>query len=194
MSATERHEKEQAPTSGKQPQDEQNVDETTIEAKEELAEKTFEELITELEETRRQAEEYLDQWQRAAAELANFRKRKERELADFERRANERLLLKLLPIYDDFERALESVPESLADEEWVDGIRLIERKFWSVLEQEQVSPIDSSPGTVFDPELHEALMTVETNDFDSDEIVDEFERGYMHNGRVLRPARVRVAK
>ncbi len=151
-------------------------------------------LQAELAEARRQAEEYLDQWRRTAADFANFRKRKERELAEFEQRANERLIARLLPILDDLQRALEHVPEEFRDHEWVEGVRLIERKFWSVLEQEGLQPIESSPGTPFDPLHHEALMSEESDEHEPEHIIEEYQRGYLYRGRVLRPARVRVAR
>ncbi|MDQ7030899.1 MAG: nucleotide exchange factor GrpE [Ardenticatenia bacterium] len=151
-------------------------------------------LQVELAEARRQAEEYLDQWRRTAADFANFRKRKERELAEFEQRANERLIARLLPVLDDLQRALEHVPEDLKEHEWVEGVRLIERKFWGVLEQEGVQPIESSPGTPFDPMHHEALMSEESGEHEPEHIIEEYQRGYLYRGRVLRPARVRVAR
>lgn len=154
----------------------------------------LEDLSTQLDEALEKADEYLDQWRRTAADFANFRKRKEREQEEFERRANERLLLKLLPVYDDFRRALENVPGHLDEEDWVGGVEMIERKFWSALEQEGVEVINPDPGEEFDPELHDALMSVETDEYDDGQIVDMFERGYKHKDRVLRAAKVRVAR
>lgn len=154
----------------------------------------LEDLSTQLDEALEKADEYLDQWRRTAADFANFRKRKEREQEEFERRANERLLLKLLPVYDDFRRALENVPGHLDEEDWVGGVEMIERKFWSALEQEGVEVINPDPGEEFDPELHDALMSVETDEYDEGQIVDMFERGYKHKDRVLRAAKVRVAR
>lgn len=170
------------------------ADHEELEAEAEEISEEQDDLAAQLEEALEKADEYLDQWRRTAAEFANFRKRKEREREELERRANERLLLKLLPIYDDFTRALENVPEHLEDEDWVGGIQMIERKFWAVLEQEGVAEIESVPGMEFNPELHDALMSVESDEYESGEIVDVFEPGYKHNGRVLRAAKVRVAQ
>ncbi|RME12898.1 MAG: nucleotide exchange factor GrpE [Ardenticatenia bacterium] len=86
------------------------------------------------------------------------------------------------------------VPEDLKDHDFVKGIELIERKFWGVLEQEGVTPIESSPGTPFDPAEHEALLSEEHDEFESGQIIEEYQRGYKHRGRVIRPARVRVAQ
>lgn len=186
--------------------DEQSEDVETIEAeiveaeaeREELdagdEEASKEDVSSELEEALAKADEYLDQWRRTAADFANFRKRKEREQEEFERRANERLLLKLLPVYDDFKRALDNVPENLADEDWVGGVEMIERKFWGALDQEGVQSIEPEPGDEFNPNLHDALMSVETEEYDDGHIVDVFERGYKHKDRVLRAAKVRVAR
>lgn len=186
--------------------DEQSKDVETIEAEVAEAEAEQEELEagdeeaskealnSQLEEALEKADEYLDQWRRTAADFANFRKRKEREQEQFERRANERLLLKLLPVYDDFKRALDNVPENLAEEDWVGGVEMIERKFWGALEQEGVEPIEPEAGDEFNPNLHDALMSVETEEYDDGQIVDVFERGYKHRDRVLRAAKVRVAR
>lgn len=191
-------EKEQQPVEQEQTQEEQTEATAQAEANSEVAEATetpsTEELMSQLDEARRQAEEYLDNWRRTAAEFQNFRKRKEREMQEFEQRANERLILKLLPVLDDFHRALANVPEDLKDHDFVKGIELIERKFWGVLEQEGVTPIESSPGTPFDPAEHEALLSEEHDEFESGQIIEEYQRGYKHRGRVIRPARVRVAQ
>ncbi len=171
-----------------------NLDQETEVTESEAETIDVEALKAKLEEAQRQAEEYLDNWRRTAAEFANYRKRKEREVAEFEQRANERLIARLLPILDDLQRALENVPEELQGHEWVEGIRLIERKFWSVLKQEGVEPIESEPGMPFDPLYHEALFTEESEDHEAGHILEVYQHGYRYKGKVLRPARVRVAR
>lgn len=191
----------EAERTDEQAKDVETIEEDVAEAeaeREELEtgdkEASKEELNSQLKEALEKADEYLDQWRRTAADFANFRKRKEREQEEFERRANERLLLRLLPVYDDFKRALDNVPENLEEEDWVGGVEMIERKFWSALEQEGIEPIEPEAGDEFNPNLHDALMSVESDEYDDGQIVDVFERGYKHRDRVLRAAKVRVAR
>ncbi len=145
-------------------------------------------------ELEKQRDEYLDQWRRSAAEFQNFKKREERLRGERERGANLRLLRKLLPVMDDLQRAVQHVPDGFAGDDWVNGVLAIERKLWGVLEQEGVSAVDAQPGTPFDPTVHEALISVPSEQVESGQIVQELERGYRHNEMVLRPARVSVAQ
>ena len=105
--------------------------------------------------------------------------------------SNSVLLSKLLAVLDDFDRALANVPED-THEGWVDGVRLVERKLRSVLDSEGVTPIEAL-GEPFDPNLHEAVVHEETNQYPDNTVIDEVQRGYRLRDRVLRPALVRVA-
>ncbi|MDQ4074646.1 MAG: nucleotide exchange factor GrpE [Chloroflexota bacterium] len=145
-------------------------------------------------ELERERAEYLDQWRRSAAEFQNYRKREERLRTERERSANARLLRKLLPVLDDLQRAARHVPEALQDDEWVQGTLAIERKIWNILEQEGVSRIEAEPGTEFNPNIHEALISQPSEEVESGQIIEEFEAGYRHHDNVLRPARVSVAQ
>ncbi len=147
-----------------------------------------------LAELERERDEYLDQWRRAAAEFQNYRKREERLRAERERNVNARQFRKLLPVLDDLQRATQHVPAELSEQEWTKGMLAIERKLWSLLEQEGVTTIDVQPGTPFDPNVHEALITTESDQVEPGQIVAELERGYRFQDTVLRPARVSVAK
>ncbi|MBA3533142.1 MAG: nucleotide exchange factor GrpE [Ardenticatenales bacterium] len=149
------------------------------------------ERLTALEKER---DEYLDQWRRSAAEFQNFRKREERLRVERERSANTRVLKKLLPVMDDLQRAAQYVPQELTSNDWVNGMLAIERKLWSVLEQESVTTVDSAPGSSFDPTVHEALLSEDSEEVESGHITKELERGYRHGETVLRPARVAVAR
>ncbi|MBX6341661.1 MAG: nucleotide exchange factor GrpE, partial [Thermomicrobiaceae bacterium] len=149
-------------------------------------------LIDELEQERRRAAEILDQAQRIQAEFMNYRRRKEQEMQDLRRLAGERLIRQLLPVVDDFHRAIEAVPEAERANPWIQGILLIERKLWSILEAEGVRPIEAV-GQPFDPSLHEAV-TVEEGADGADTVVAEFQRGYMLHDRVIRPSMVKVGK
>ncbi|MDI6857309.1 MAG: nucleotide exchange factor GrpE [Dehalococcoidia bacterium] len=147
-------------------------------------------LRTGLEEERKKAEAYLANWQRAAADFQNYKRRVEQERDEVARLANAALIINILPILDDLERALLSVDTHLAGLTWVDGIRLIYRKFQAVLEAAGVSEIKTE-GQDFDPRVHEAVMYGEGEE---GKIVSEVQRGYTLDGRVLRPAMVVVGR
>ena len=151
---------------------------------------TMEEVLAELEQFKADAADMLDRLQRSHAEFANFRRRIEQE-RDLQRsRATEDLVRKLLPIADDFDRALRSVPTEIEANPWIEGIRLVERKLWRVLEGEGISVMESL-GQPFDPSRHEAVM-VDEGDGVANTVVEEFQRGYLVNDTVLRPAMVKV--
>lgn|SRR5574338_118249 len=151
----------------------------------------LEELQSELDSAREQSDEHLRSWQRAAADFSNYRRRVDDERETVARFANAVLIGKLLTVLDDFDRALEHVPED-AHEGWVDGVRLVERKLRGVLEGEGVTPIEAV-GKPFDPNFHEAVVHEQTADHPDNEVIGELQRGYMLHDRVLRPALVRVA-
>lgn len=144
----------------------------------------------ELAVERQRSAEYLDQAQRARAELVNYRRRTEDELARMQKQAGERIIGKLLPAMDDLNRAIDSLSEEERQTSWAEGIQLIQRKLWSILESEGVQPIEAV-GKPFDPSFHEAISMQEGSD-GATTVVQEFQRGYMLGDRVLRPAMVVV--
>jgi molecular chaperone GrpE len=149
-------------------------------------------LRAELDGVRAQAAEYLEGWQRARAEFANYKKRVETEREQLRRTGTEALLLKLLPVVDDFERAFQTLPEESAGAAWVDGFRMILRKLQAILESEDVTPIEAA-GQPFDPLWHEAVLQEETEEHPDGYVTEEMQRGYRLGGRVLRPSMVKVA-
>ena len=151
-------------------------------------------LRDELDQAKAQAAEYLDGWQRARAELANARKRFEKERSEAGQLANGILLRRILPVLDDLDRAMKTVPSDLGDHSWVSGVALVQRKFLSVLESEGVKPIEVKPGDKFDPAWHEAVTHEENADHKEGQIIAEVQKGYQYGEQVLRPALVRVAK
>lgn len=151
-------------------------------------------LREELDKAKAQAAEYLDGWQRARAELANARKRFEKERSEAGQLANSALLRKILPVLDDLDRAVKTVPEDLRQHTWANGVLLIQRKFQNVLDSEGLKPIEVKPGDTFDPNLHEAITHESSPDHKEGVIVAEVQTGYTFGGQVLRPALVRVAK
>jgi molecular chaperone GrpE len=151
----------------------------------------LDELQQELEAVREQSDEHLRSWQRAAADFSNYRRRVDEERQAVAQFASAVLIGKLLSVLDDFDRALENVPED-AHEGWVDGVRLVERKLRGVLESEGVAAIEAV-GQPFDPNIHEAVVHEETADHPDNLVIGELQRGYRLHDRVLRPALVRVA-
>ena len=162
----------------------------TTPSRTELAERV-EQLERELEQTRTKGEEHLYTWQRSAADFANYKRRNEEERAVIGQFSNALLIGKLLSVLDDFDRALESVPPD-ADDAWIEGVKLTERKLRSVLESEGVTPIEAV-GEPFDPNLHEAVVHEDTADHPDNQVIGELQRGYRLHDRVLRPSLVRVA-
>lgn len=141
-----------------------------------------------LAEERAKADGYLASWKRAQADFVNYKRRSELGREASSRFADSVLILNLLPALDDIERALSSVPPRLAKLSWVDGVRLIERKFRAALEAQGLTPIKAR-GEPFDPNLHQAMMRSKGRE---GMVVKELQRGYKLHDRVLRPAMVAV--
>jgi molecular chaperone GrpE len=146
-----------------------------------------------LEEAKNKADEYLDGWQRARADFANYKKRVERDQSQTYQMATGSVIKRFLDILDDLDRALKNKPESGDGATWANGIELIYRKMLSILESEGVVPMKSDH-MEFDPNLHEAISSEESDHHKSGEIIETLQQGYMIGDRVLRPAVVRVAK
>lgn len=146
-----------------------------------------------LDQTREEAKSNLDNWKRAAADLANYRRRQEtgrEEMATYGKAA---ILSHILPVLDDFERALHNLPPSLAHLTWTEGVFLIERKLRATLEAEGLQPIEAE-GHPFDPRHHEAVLYESSTEVPEGQVIAELQKGYMLNDRVLRPTLVRVSK
>jgi len=141
-----------------------------------------------LTEEREKSAASLAGWQRAQADLMNYRRRAEQEKEEIGRFGNTTIMLSLLPILDDLERALTSIPDDLAKHSWADGIRLIERKLQTNLEAQGLSQIKAL-GEPFDPNLHEAMMQGKGKE---GIVVEEIEKGYKLNNRLIRPSKVVV--
>ncbi|MDH7602913.1 MAG: nucleotide exchange factor GrpE [Armatimonadota bacterium] len=149
-------------------------------------------LESELEQLRRDVDEARDRYLRVLADFDNYKKRQREETARQINLAKEELILKLLPIVDNFQRALRAAEAQHSFESLVEGVSLTLRQLQDMLEKEGVRPIEAV-GETFNPELHEALMREETDEYPENTIIDEFEKGYTMNGKVIRPARVKVA-
>jgi len=147
----------------------------------------------ELDAARKESEEYVGALQRERAEFQNFRRRTSEERLRDLGLAGEDLIRKVLAVADDFDRAIETRPASVAHDPWFDGIAAIDRKLRQLLESEGVTTIDATAGKPFDPREHEAIANVPATGRAEGEIVEEVRRGYRLRDRVIRPALVAVA-
>ena len=142
------------------------------------------------EQEKEKAEKYLVNWQRAEADLVNYKKRTDQEKSELRVSNSAGIILNLLPVIDDFERALDAISRDQQDAGWVEGIKLIERKLMTYLESIGLCKMESL-GQLFDPNLHEAVCHIEG---DEGKIVEEFRTGYKLKDRLLRPPMVAVGK
>jgi molecular chaperone GrpE len=143
-----------------------------------------------LEEEKAKSAKYLSNWQRTEADFDNYRKRVEQEKTDSTKYANAALILNLLPVLDDLERAFKSLPDRLANLSWTEGIVLIHRKLQATLEAHGVSEIKAL-GEDFDPAIHEAVAQ---GIGEEGKVIEEAQKGYKLHGRMIRPAYVVVGK
>ncbi len=147
-------------------------------------------LIQQLKDAEAQVVEYKDGWARSQADFQNYRKRIERDNELFKSATRGDIIKKILPVLDDLERALQNRP---ADDAWADGIELVARKFLSILELEGVKPVEAK-GALFDPNLHEAVSHEPSDEVESGHVIEALQNGYTLDGRLIRPALVRVAQ
>jgi molecular chaperone GrpE len=152
-----------------------------------------EELEAQLATALSRAEEAEAGWQRARADYANLKRRSEEERADLSASASDRLLLRVLELADDFDLAVEHVPEDVRDTPWVDGIGAIDRKLRSLLEAEGVRPMGTE-GEAFDPHTQQAISYEDDTSVPDGTVTRVLQRGYTIRDRVLRPALVAVAR
>jgi molecular chaperone GrpE len=167
------------------------TEESEVTVEEPIILEPIEALEKELQETKDELDEQKDKFIRLQAETDNFRKRLSREKEEFSQYANERLFKGLIPIFDNFERALEDPSNEIKSLK--EGLDMTLKQFSTFLEKENVEPIKAI-GEKFNPELHEALTSEESNDHEEDTIISQFVKGYKINNRVLRPSQVIIAK
>jgi len=153
----------------------------------------IETLTAERDAATKVSEDYLVALQRERAEFLNYKRRTAEERDRDLGLAAEDLIRKVLNVADDFDRAIDARPPSIAEDPWFEGIAAIDRKLRILLESEGVTSIDAMPGTPFDPREHEAIATVPGTGRPEGEIVETARRGYRLRDRVLRPALVAVA-
>lgn len=141
-----------------------------------------------------QAKENWDKFIRLQADFDNIRKRMEKEKQDFVKFANEGIILELLNILDDLERTVELAQVQHQDiSSFLKGVEMILAHLYGMLKDYGVKPIEAE-GKIFDPHSHEALMQVENKELAEHTIVEELQKGYMLNDRIIRTAKVKVSK
>ena len=150
-------------------------------------EEELEILVEELETVRRERDEYLEALRRLKAEFENARKRHQRERSRILETASERLVMELLPVLDNLDRALE------AEGDIREGVRATRDQLADVLGKEGLLPV-ASDGQPFDPIVHEAVMGQPSEEHEEGTILETFQRGYLLNGKPIRPAKVVVAR
>jgi molecular chaperone GrpE len=150
------------------------------------------ELQARIKELESDAEEASNRFLRLAADFDNYKKRARQDQMDTINYASATVVEKLLPVLDDFQRALDHAPAGV-DESWLKGLKLTFQKLQEILSAQGVEPIEAV-GSAFDPNLHEAVGSEESSEHPEDTVVLELRRGYRLRDRVIRPALVKVAR
>ena len=183
---------EAEPLSTEEKGDAKKSSEETIEQAEQQAEQ-IEDLNAQIDALKAENSELKNQYLRKQADFENFRKRMQREKQESIKYANSNLLQDLVTIIDDFERAIRSSEESRDFESFHSGIKMIEHQFVNMLERKYGLTRMESEGKEFDPQQHEAINMEESPEVDVQTVVEDYQKGYMLNDRVLRHAKVKVA-
>lgn len=139
-----------------------------------------------------EAKKNMEGWQRTLAEFQNYKRRVEREQKELRDRVALETIGNMLPIIDDFERALASIPEDFAENPWMNGVKLIKDKFNKLLDEHNVVAVDPV-GQPFDPNHHQAVSRDDSDEYDSDHVIETLQKGYLSGDTLLRPAIVRIA-
>jgi len=146
-----------------------------------------------LRECERLKEEYLEGWQRARADFLNYKREEQERFKNFLAAKKESLILKILPILDNFDLAEKNIEKELKSNKTIDGFLRIKKQLLEFLRNEGVEEIKSL-GEIFDPFVHEAVEELERDNKRPGTILEEVQKGYKINGRLLRPAKVKIAK
>lgn len=155
--------------------------------------KEIEELKKKLEEREKEAKEHYDRLLRVAADFENYKKRAAKEREEWTKFANEDLMKAILPFIDNLERAINHAEKVLDTGVMIEGVRLTLQQILQTLNRFGLAPFESV-GRPFDPARHEAMLVVESDQHEPDRVVEEFQKGYLLNDRLLRPATVSVSK
>jgi molecular chaperone GrpE len=153
----------------------------------------MEELQKHLQDCEKKAAEYLAGWQRSRADLLNYKKEEMEKIGELMGYATQELILKILPILDNFEIVEKKLPEDLKKDENVKGLLLMKNQILDFLKSQGVEEI-KAVGEKFDPNLHEVVEEMEEKGKDQGIILEEIQKGYKINGRLLRPTKVKITK
>lgn len=167
--------------------------EENVNVEESAADETVDAGSKELQEAKALADENYQRYLRAQADFDNFRRRTTKEKEDLAKFASMKLVSDLVPVLDNFERAIAANTAEDANESFAKGVDMIYRQFLGVLEQEGLAAMNAV-GQPFNPELHQAVMQVESDEYEEGIVVEELQKGYTLKERVLRPAMVKVSK
>ncbi len=176
------------------------AEEQTAEAAEEkeetvtLTKAEFEALNAQLEEAKKKEQENLESWQRERADFSNYKKRIDRDQEAAKNSYKADVLKKFLPVLDDLELAYQHRPEDGEASAWADGIGLIIRKFSSVLENDGLTKIEVKAGDKLDPNIHMAVSAEDSDEYESEQIIEVLKNGYRMGDKIINPAIVRVAR
>lgn len=157
-----------------------------------VTEESAEQLQAKIEALTAQADDYAQRLARSQADFDNFRKRTIREKEELGKYASSKLITELVPVIDNFGRALDTLPEGEGAESFVKGVQMIHRQFENVLQAEGLTAMNTV-GEAFNPEFHQAVMQVESDEYEEGIVVEELQKGYMLKDKVLRPAMVKVS-
>lgn len=146
-----------------------------------------------LEDCQKKREEYLAGWQRARADFLNYKKEEMERIKEILKYGNENLILKILPILDNFEKAEKEIPDDKKNDKLLEGILQIKTQFQDFLKNQGIEEI-KTVGEKFDPNFQEVVQEIEKADCESGTVIEETQKGYILNGKVIRPAKVKVAK
>ena len=152
-----------------------------------------EQLQAEADQARKEAKAHQEQYLRTLADMENLRKRTQREKEELAKFANENILREILPVIDNLERAVEHAEQADNTEGLLEGVQMTLTQFSQVLERFGVKPVESL-GQPFDPNLHQAMGQMESQEYPANSVAQQMQKGYQLNERLLRPAMVMVAK
>lgn len=167
-----------------------DIDQKEDEIEEDIEEEIIDAEIVDDEKNSSNDNEYIEKYQRLMADFANYKQREEKSKADFKKFASSSLIEKLLPVLDNFDRALK---DKDPEDPFVKGVMMTRDELLKTLKNEGLEEI-ASDGEKFDHNLHHAVMTEESDTVEEDYIIETFQKGYTLNGKVLRPSMVKVSK
>lgn len=152
----------------------------------------IEQLQKELAEVKQQKDQYLAGWQRERADLLNYKKDEMERIEGLMKYANAEFLLKIFPMLDNIDRAVQNIPEAERQNKTIQGFMMIGSQVNDFLKSQGIEEVPATGK--FNPEFHEAVGEEQAKDKESGEIIEVIEKGYIHSGKLLRPAKVKIAK